>query len=383
MNKIIFLAHDFPPTKGGISSFLYELVRHLPPKDVVVIGLPTPGWEAFDAKQDFKIIRLRIPSTWSASSAQFKFLAPYYYKELVKIIGTGYILCGTAHHSMMLPSWLLKATRNIPFGVFGYGLDLLRPQKRIYKPIFNLLVKSADAVFVISRRTSNIAMDIVGAKPEKIHTIHPPVNLDLSRKVSPDAIRSALCLENKKCILSVGNLVERKGHDMVIRALPEIINKVPNVHYIVIGRGSNENHLRKLARDLNIESYITFAGFIPDDDLGSYYALCDVFVMISREIPEKGDIEGFGIVYLEANLFGKPVVAGRSGGVSDAVLNGQTGLMVNPNDPMDVANTVTRLLLDPDLAHRLGAMGRSRVLEEFLGQSAVQKLQDVVVLKLH
>jgi len=380
--KVILLAGNFPPVFGGISEHLGLIAQNFP-VILSVIGMPTRDWQSFDSQQKFYIKRLPLPESWGTSASKYKYLALYYYQELRKEKNYDYILCGEAHHTLMLPAWWVHTQTGIPFGVFTYGAEMLRHQKQVTRFLFNPLLCAAQNVFPDSQRAGEISKDI-GVTPDKIHVVNPNVNIErLNGNIAPDVIQKKFGLQGKKCILSMGRLVERKGQDMMIRALPEILNKIPNVHYIIAGRGSYEVQLRKLAKDLSVESHITFTGYVSDDDLGSYYALCDVFAMISREIPEKGDIEGFGIVYLEANLFGKPVVAGRSGGVSDAVLDGQTGLMVDPDNPLDVANAVTRLLLDPALARQLGEAGRARVLEEFSGQSAVQKLHNAMAQRLH
>jgi phosphatidylinositol alpha-1,6-mannosyltransferase len=240
--------------------------------------------------------------------------------------------------------------------------------------LFNALLRAAQVVFAISQGTANTAVDL-GVTPERIRVIHPAVNPALATsKTPPKTVRQRHGLQGKKCILTVGRLVERKGFDTVIRALPAILEVVPEAHYLIVGRGPVESGLKHLAADLGLEQHITFVGYVPDNELAAYYQTSDLFVMISREIPGKGDVEGFGIVYLEANLLGKPVVAGRSGGVADAVMDEETGLLVNPCDLGEVSAAVTRLLSDPALAHRMGETGRARVLSDFTGATAARRV---------
>lgn len=378
IRKVILLTGNFPPIVGGISEHLGLIAKHFPVRFLNVIGLPTRDWQFFDSQQKFSVKRLSLPDSWGTSSAKFKYLAPYYYLELLKEKNYDYILCGEAHHTLMLPAWLVQKQTGIPFGVFTYGADMLRHQKQITRFLFNPLLCAAQNVFPDSQRAGEISKDI-GVMPDKIHIVHPSVNIErLNRNIAPNVIREKFDLQGKKCILSVGRLVERKGYDIMIRALPEILKKTPSAHYIIVGRGEQEIHLRKLAKDLNVTSHITFAGYISDDDLGSYYALCDVFAMISREISEKSNIEGFGIVYLEANLFGKPVVAGRSGGVEDAVVHGKTGLLVDPHSPVEVSEALLSLLNNPELAQRLGDAGRTRVLNDFTSEAGAQKVLGIL-----
>ena len=168
-------------------------------------------------------------------------------------------------------------------------------------------------------------------------------------------------------ILTVGRLVERKGHDMVIRALPGIERAVGPVRYVVAGAGPEEPRLRALAREVGCASDVRFIGPVSGEDLAALYSACDVFVMPSRALAQRDGVEGFGIVFLEAGACAKPVVGGRSGGITDAVLDGVTGMLVDPADGAELQAVLIRLLDDPVEAQRLGARGRQRV--EALAQS--------------
>jgi phosphatidylinositol alpha-1,6-mannosyltransferase len=175
--------------------------------------------------------------------------------------------------------------------------------------------------------------------------------------------------------------VERKGHATVIRALPDVLRVIPEAHYLIVGTGPVKEELEKLIIALGLEANVTFTGYVSDIELDSLFQLCELFVMVSREIPEKGDIEGFGIVYLEANLFRRPVIAARTGGVPDAVLHEETGLLVEPNDPRETASAIIHLLKNPGLAQELGDRGHDRVLQEFssvhLARKALKTIEEI------
>jgi phosphatidylinositol alpha-1,6-mannosyltransferase len=175
-----------------------------------------------------------------------------------------------------------------------------------------------------------------------------------------------------RILLTVGRLVERKGQDMVIRALPKIISHIPNLKYRIVGEGPYRTRLEQLAKELGVDTYVEFIGAVEDTELIREYKSCDLFIMPSRESPN--DAEGFGIVYLEANACGKPVIGGRSGGVPEAVLDNQTGLLTNPTDVEEIANSVVRLLNDPLLAKRLGEQGKERVLKEFTSNYMAERV---------
>lgn len=372
VTRILVLALDFPPVPGGISRYLGEIAKHMPPEILRVIGLPTPGYRDFDAQKNYSVQRLGLPSQWSPFRRSLKYIAPLYLWRLIRERKVRTVLCGQAHYSLMLPAWTYERMTGVPYVVFAYGFDLLHPQIRIYRRPFNSMLKSATTVITISRPVEKIAVGL-GVRTDKIQLVRPNIDpATLASSITSETILHKHALHGSKCILTVGRLVERKGHDTVIRALPKIRDAVPDIHYLIAGTGPNERTLKTLAEDLGLSKNVTFAGYVSENELAAYYQACDVFVMISRELPDKGDIEGFGIVYLEANLFGKPVVAGRSGGVTDAVIHERTGLLVDPYEPEEVANAVVRLLINPGLASELGGTGRKRVLNEFSDGAAAQ-----------
>jgi phosphatidylinositol alpha-1,6-mannosyltransferase len=177
----------------------------------------------------------------------------------------------------------------------------------------------------------------------------------------------------------VGRLVDAyKGHDMVIRALPLILAKTPDTEYVIVGDGPLRPYLERLAASLGVAPAVRFVGEASDDEVDAWYRACDVFVLASRESGVSGGAEGYGIVIVEASLRGKPVVGGRSGGIPDAVIDGETGLLVDPSDPADIAEAVTRLLTEHDLADRLGRGGRRRVLEDLSWPEYTQRFSRVL-----
>ena len=179
-------------------------------------------------------------------------------------------------------------------------------------------------------------------------------------------------------LLTVGNLVERKGHDTVLKALPAILRSIPDVTYLIIGDGPFRPNLERLAESLGVRGSVVFAGRVEAGILPECLAICDVFVMTSRARLDQFDVEGFGLVYLEANACGKPVIGGRSGGIVDAVEHESTGLLVDPVDEKDVAHAVVRLLKDRDLARKLGEQGMQRVRREFTWQHMVERVRTVL-----
>jgi phosphatidylinositol alpha-1,6-mannosyltransferase len=196
----------------------------------------------------------------------------------------------------------------------------------------------------------------------RIQVIHN--GTDPARFYPTDAsvLRHDLGLSDRKVLLTISRLVPRKGIDTVLRSLPQIAQSVPNVYYLIGGDGPDRARLEALVEQLGVAHRVRFLGKIPYDDLVRYYNMADVFVMPSRE--NMPFVEGFGIVFLEANACGKPVVGARSGGIPDAVLNGKTGLLVEPDDEVELAQALIRLLTDEYLAAQLGQQGQQRVVQE-------------------
>jgi phosphatidylinositol alpha-1,6-mannosyltransferase len=163
----------------------------------------------------------------------------------------------------------------------------------------------------------------------------------------------------------VGRLVPRKGLDMTIKAMPKILKAIPNALYLIVGNGPDLERLNQLAKEHDVADHVRIVKNCGDADLPNYYHACDVFCMPSRYIKEKGDVEGFGIVFLEANACKKAVLGGKSGGQPDAIEDGKTGLLCNPESPEDIADKLIHLLRDPDRMLAMGEYGYERVKNHF------------------
>jgi len=212
-------------------------------------------------------------------------------------------------------------------------------------------------------RFTRTAVLALGVAPERVTVLYPGVD---PARVGSSPAQGDSGGAGPRTILSVGRLNELyKGHDTVIRALPLIQVKCPGARYVIVGGGRLRDYLGQVARSVGVERDVAFAGEVSDAELERLYRSADVVVQLSRESVSGGGAEGFGIVCLEAGAFGKPIVAGHSGGLVDAVADGETGLLVDPLDLAAVAEAIVAVLRDPDLARRLGDAGRRRVLARF------------------
>jgi phosphatidylinositol alpha-1,6-mannosyltransferase len=247
-----------------------------------------------------------------------------------------------------------------------------------------LILREAAVVITISNYTKKVLLKL-GVDPSKIVIVSPGVNPNrFNPSINPIKVVKKHSIKGKKVILTVGRLAgqERyKGQDMVIRAMPKIVAQLPDTIYILVGDGEDRPRLKKLVQELKLEDIVIFAGQVSNEELPSYYSACDAFVMCSREIQNEyrqKKTEGFGIVFLEASACGKPVIGGRSGGIEDAVIDGETGILVDPNNIDEIAETVIKLLTGDTLAQRLGRQGRDRVVNELSWDKVAAKIGEVV-----
>lgn len=250
--------------------------------------------------------------------------------------------------------------------MYAHGNEILDAEKSAWpKPRQSL--QQAARVLAVSEFTAGLVRRL-GVEPERITVLHPGCDVERFRPLPASSFLREQLLQHHshdRVILTVGNLVPRKGHDMVIKALPRILHGIPNAVYLVVGDGPYRGNLERLAVETGVRERVVFAGRRPNEQLAEIYALADVFAMPSRMQVESCDVEGFGLVYLEANACGKVVVAGRCGGAADAVVDGVSGLVVDPRSPEDIAESIGSVLASADLASRLGEQGRRRVLRDF------------------
>jgi phosphatidylinositol alpha-1,6-mannosyltransferase len=281
------------------------------------------------------------------------------------------------HCAKVLPEGLvalfIKLVKRIPYLLYAHGEEI---QTGLTSRKFRLLIPkifgAASVIIANSRNTQALLQDI-GVDLAKVHIIHPGVDFQLfhNGQQSAQMIREKYDLGDAAVVLSVGRLQRRKGHDMVIRALPLVKSKFPRVTYLIVGAGEEFATLQALVGKIGVTDSVIFAGCVTNEELPGYYAACDVFIMPNREID--GDIEGFGMVYLEANAAGKPVIGGKSGGTGDAILDGITGVRVDGNSIDQIANAIISLLSNPEKSKAMGKNGRQWASQEFTWDSVVQK----------
>jgi phosphatidylinositol alpha-1,6-mannosyltransferase len=356
MISVLICTNSFPPHLGGIATYGFQIASNLsrnPGLRLKVIAPYVPRHEAIDSKLSFPVFRYRKKI----------FLYP---KLLYHALRTDIIFIVQRGNYATFAYWL-NFIRKTPYVVAAHGIEP-NSKKRI-KITRNL--NAAARITPVSHFTASF-LESIGVNKNLIKVINNGATAFNDNGIN---IKSKYNVKNKMLLLTIGRLVVRKGHDNVIAALPSIKNKIPNVHYLIVGDGPNRKSLEKQVKIAGLANDVTFAGYAPYEELGAFYHACDLFIMLSRELP--GNVEGFGIVYLEAGAAGKAVVAGRSGGTSDAVIDGETGILVAPENTVEITTVVSDLLRDPQKRKLLGNNAKRRVLQEYSWKSVAKKYGDL------
>jgi phosphatidyl-myo-inositol dimannoside synthase len=374
VKSLLISSAYFPPQTGGISRMMAQVASGLGPDEVcclTAVALSSHGARPFSGVNVYRRPRAFAKRRAAQALGFSAAIAEIMLRERPQLVqlATAY----EGYMGLALQRWL-----KLPFVIYAHGNEILDALASPWpKPRHSLA--QASRVLANSRFTAAL-VEKAGADPARIEIVHPACDVNRFKPVTPSSeLRAELVgsPERKPVVLSVGGLMERKGHGMVITALPRLIERFPSLVYLIAGDGPCRSKLERLVIETGVSANVIFAGNVSDERLPDVYSLCDVFVMPSRPRIESDDVEGFGIVYLEANACAKPVVAGRSGGVPDAVIDGVTGFLVDPLSAEDIGSAIFRLLSSPELATRLGSQGRDRVLREFTWPQFVGRVRQI------
>ncbi len=379
---MLVLSAVFPPRIGGSGRWLWELFRRLEGHDVRVVATDAPGAAEFDATSPLRIIREPLEfSNWGLIDPRggHQYLrAALRINRLVTEFRPDMIHCGRALPEGLL-GLMISRWRGLPFSCFAHGEELtLADKSRELRYLSRRVLAGAAAVIANTRHTKEIVVNGFGVSPEKVIVLHPGVDATQFTPAAPDpTAREALGWTGRRVVLTVGALTKRKGQDMMIRALPAIRRRCPDVLYAIVGEGLEKKYLQDLVAEHHVDDLVQFRGIPSDDHLIRCYQQCDLFALANRQVD--WDIEGFGIVLLEAQACGKPVIAGASGGTQEAIDPGQTGELVKCETPEPLADAVCAFLENPRKCEEFGARGRRWVVERFdwpvLARQANQALQ--------
>jgi len=366
--KLLMISAEFPPNIGGIATISYNIAKGLKEMgiDIAVLTAATGGRD----KENLRIYR--TPGILNRKFLKLLPLTLWGFHLLFKEKPDGLILTKWTHEGPV--GFMLKKFFGVDYILIAHGTEIryFLNFPLIVKSIIKGIFKEAVKVIAVSDYTKTLLLEM-GVDPNKILVLHNSIDKnDYDLEIDADDIKKRYDLNGKLVLLTVARLVKRKGHDVVLKALSELRNKYENLVYIITGDGEYKEHLIKLTKELNVEDRVIFTGFVSKEELQKIYKICDIFIMPSRE--EGGDVEGFGISFLEAGLYGKPVIGGRSGGVKEAVMDGVTGFLVDPTDVSQIINKLSILLENPALRREMGERGKIRVLNEFNLQKRIRKL---------
>lgn len=380
MHKTLIVTNDFPPRPGGIQAFLHNMALRLDPERVVVYASTwkrsREGIEAtaaFDAEQPFMVVRdsttmlLPTPRVTARATA------------LLREHGCESVWFGAAAPlGLMAPALRRAGARRLVATTHGHeaGWAQLPGSRQLLRRIG----EGTDTITYLGEYTrSRIAGALTPAAAGRMVQLPPGVD---EKTFHPDsggaAVRERLGLSDRPVVVCVSRLVPRKGQDTLIRALPEILRRVPGTVLLIVGGGPYEKDLRRLATTTGVSDSVRFTGAVPWEELPAHYGAGDVFAMPCRTRRGGLDVEGLGIVYLEASATGLPVVAGDSGGAPDAVLDGETGWVVRGDSPEESADRIATLLLDPELRRRMGTRGRAWVEDRWRWDLLAERLKELL-----
>ena len=374
MKRILLVTNDYPPRRGGIQAYLEALVEHLVATGEYTLTVYAPKWkgaedyDAVAAATGYEVVRhpgtLMVPeptvalrmrrlirerdidTVWFGAAAPLALLAP-----LARAAGARRVIASTHGHEV--------------------GWSMLPLARTALRRIGN----DTDVVTFISSYTRGRFASAFGPDAALEHV---PPGVDTDRFVPDEVARAELRarygLGERPVVVCVSRLVPRKGQDMLIRALPGIRQRVPGAALVIVGGGPYRTSLHRLAHTFRVAEHVVFTDGVPSEELPAHHAMADVFAMPCRTRGSGLDVEGLGIVYLEASSTGVPVVAGRSGGAPETVVDGETGLVVDGWDVGAITAAVGDLLADPARAAAMGAAGRQAVLDNWRWSRQAEKL---------
>ena len=362
-NPVLFVTNDFGPRAGGIETFIIGLIQRRPFGQTIVYTSFQENSAQFDAdwlaNYGVRVIRDRS-----------KILLPtprvaLHLRGIIKKEGITTAAFGAAAPLGLLSASMKRAgvVRTV---ALTHGHEVWWAKVFPFNLLLRRIGSTVDALTYLGEFTRKAISKALSAKAQSAMVKIAP-GIDVEHFIPTDAspLRESLGLADKKVIVSVGRLVHRKGQDHLIEAMPEILKNVPRAHLLLVGEGPYREHLQNLVHQLKLESSVTFIGRIQYQDLPMYICVGDIFAMPSRSRLMGLEVEGLGIVYLEASSCGLPVLAGDSGGAPDAVILNETGLVVSGTDNKEIASAAVALLTNLEASQKMGTVGRQWIVDNW------------------
>ncbi|MEV3871381.1 glycosyltransferase family 4 protein [Streptomyces sp. NPDC049906] len=380
MRKTLIVTNDFPPRPGGIQAFLHNMALRLDPDRIVVYASTwkrgregAEATAAFDAEQPFTVVRDRTTMLLPTPRVTRRAV------RLLREHDCASVWFGAAAPlGLMAPALRAAGARRLVATTHGHEAGWA--QLPAARQLLRRIGESTDTLTYLGEYTrSRIAGALTPAAAGRMVQLPPGVD---EKTFHPDSggdlVRERLGLADRPVVVCVSRLVPRKGQDTLIEAMPRVLAAVPDAVLLVVGGGPYEPDLRRLATTTGVADSVRFTGAVPWSELPAHYGAGDVFAMPCRTRRGGLDVEGLGIVYLEASATGLPVVAGDSGGAPDAVLDGETGWVVPGGRPEETADRIVALLDDPELRRRMGERGRAWVEERWRWDLLAERLRELL-----
>ncbi len=382
----LLFARDFPPMGGGIARWMSAIANEYPPGELTVSTGSSAGAPAADRLLHQRVDRIGVDVerlrtlpgllSWARRAVQ-----------LARDPAIRFAWCDTIRPSAYVAHWAFRRT-GVPYGIMVVGNDVLTLRAKLGRSAFKRriirnVLGDAAAFVAISHWTAaqlrqlllDLHLDRAAARIRIVPLGTDPVQLRAD-PAAGDAFRAKHQLPAGRWLLTVARLVDYKGIDSAIAGVATLAGSEPDLHYAVIGRGPDEPATaRTLRRALVSRERVHILTGVSDGELAAAYSMCDIYIGLTRETPL--DVEGFGISFAEAAACGVPVIAARSGGIADAVVDGETGILVSPDDSAATAKAVAGLLGDPAGRRRMGAAGRERVERYLNWERVVGEMREV------
>jgi glycosyltransferase involved in cell wall biosynthesis len=356
--RTLVVTNDFPPRQGGIQTFVAALLARRPPESLVVLASRSPGWEGYDAALPYPVVRrptsMLLPTPATARSAA----------DLLRRHGCDTVFFGAAAPlGLLAPALRTAGARRLVGATHGHetGWVALPGARQLMRRIAGGL----DLLTYISEYTHDRLAPALGDRTS-LAQLSPGVDVDaFTPAADGGAVRRRYGLADAPVVVCVSRLVARKGQDVLVAGWPRVLARHPRARLLLVGGGPLEASLRRAVEARGLGGSVVLTGAVPPPELPAHYAAGDVFAMPCRTRRAGLDVEGLGMVFLEAAACGRPVVAGTSGGAPEAVRDGVTGHVVDPRSAEAVATAVSGLLGDPAKARAMGAAGRAWVAERW------------------
>jgi phosphatidylinositol alpha-1,6-mannosyltransferase len=359
--NVLIISTEFPPLIGGISTFTLNIANGLEAEGSMVRVLTSVA-----SREKIYIPRVRVLRTFQLLNKKILKLFPLAFLALVACIRErpDVIIAMVWTHEGVV-AYLIKRLLGISYAVVSHGGEIVNShQCRLRHKAMCLILKQSSCVFANSEFTKGLVVKSTGSNSDHISVVNPSVMMpvlvtaeDLSK------IDSRFNIGNRRIIFTAARLVRRKGHAQIIIALETLAKKYPDLVFVMTGDGVYRVELEALSRRHHVADRVIMTGFVSDEELHQLFQRAEVYVSPSDD--DNGDVEGFGIALLEASAYGKPVIAGRSGGVAEAVVDGVTGFLVDPLNIDEITQRISEILDDANLRNRLGESGRLRALADF------------------